>query len=315
MTAARATGLLFGVLADAAFGERKRGRAAAGGERVAAVVEARLRADNHLAGLFYAGGLTGGAVAIGAVLERLGRRSNARQVATTALGTWLVLGGAGLAVDGTTLARNLESGDLAATRDALSELNPRSTEDLDAIELSGASVETVATHLADNVVAPLMWGALAGVPGLTGVSCVSLLRRGLDRNRHRSAAFRRFPVFLADLTQLLPARAAAGLTVAASPVVGGSAAESWRCWRRDTLVRPSPNAGQVEAAFAGALRIRLGGAAVYPRGRVEHPVVGNGRNPDAGHVTRAVELSRVVGWLAGASAAAVGLVTAVLRRR
>jgi adenosylcobinamide-phosphate synthase len=101
------------------------------------------------------------------------------------------------------------------------------------------------------------------------------------------------------------------LTVAAAPVVGGSAQGAWHAWRRDAAAHPSPNAGRVEAAFAGALEIRLGGRTVYPHGVEERPVLGDGRNPDAGHVTRAVELSRVVGLLAAGVAAAL----AFLRRR
>ncbi|GAA4293186.1 hypothetical protein GCM10023148_56100 [Actinokineospora soli] len=60
--------------------------------------------------------------------------------------------------------------------------------------------------------------------------------------------------------------------------------------------------------FEGALEVRLGGRTVYPYGVEERPVLGDGRMPDAGHVTRAVELSRVVGWLAAALAAVIGLV-------
>jgi adenosylcobinamide-phosphate synthase len=67
----------------------------------------------------------------------------------------------------------------------------------------------------------------------------------------------------------------------------------------------------VEAAFAGALEVRLGGRTVYARGVEERPVLGDGRMPDSGHVTRAVELSRVVGGLTAAVAALIAL----LRRR
>uniref|UniRef100_UPI000557C9A0 cobalamin biosynthesis protein n=1 Tax=Saccharomonospora iraqiensis TaxID=52698 RepID=UPI000557C9A0 len=74
----------------------------------------------------------------------------------------------------------------------------------------------------------------------------------------------------------------------------------WRAWRRDTVLHPGPNTGRVEAAFAGALGVRLGGRTVHPHGPRELPVLGEGRTPDAGHVTRAVELSRVVGWLTAA---------------
>jgi adenosylcobinamide-phosphate synthase len=90
--------------------------------------------------------------------------------------------------------------------------------------------------------------------------------------------------------------------------VGGSARAAWRTWRRDAGAHPSPNAGQVEAAFAGALEIRIGGRTVYKHGAEERPVLGDGRMPDAGHVTRAVELSRVVGAAAGAVAALTAVV-------
>ncbi|NBH01914.1 cobalamin biosynthesis protein, partial [Amycolatopsis sp. SID8362] len=77
---------------------------------------------------------------------------------------------------------------------------------------------------------------------------------------------------------------------------------------------PSPNAGRVEAAFAGALEIRVGGRTVYPHGVAELPVLGVGRNPDAGHVTRAVELSRVVGWLAAVTSVLLAAVAGLRRR-
>ena len=63
----------------------------------------------------------------------------------------------------------------------------------------------------------------------------------------------------------------------------------------------------MEAAFAGALEIRLGGRTVYPHGAEERPVLGVDRTPDAGDLTRGVELSQVVGMAAAALTAAVAL--------
>jgi adenosylcobinamide-phosphate synthase len=149
----------------------------------------------------------------------------------------------------------------------------------------------------------MFWGAIAGIPGLVGARVLGLLR-GSDSTRR-----------LDDLVDLVPTRLAAALTVTSAPVVGGSARGAWRAWQRDTVAHPSPNAGRIEAAFAGALEIRLGGRTVYPHGVEERPVLGDGRNPDAGHVTRAVELSRVVGWLTALSSAVLALLTGLRRRR
>ncbi|WP_158885489.1 cobalamin biosynthesis protein CobD/CbiB [Amycolatopsis anabasis] len=311
MSAARAIGLLLGVAADGVIGDPKRGRPVAGIARVARVLESKLPADRRLAGAVHAGGLAGGAVLLGVAAERLGRRGPVSQALATAVTTWAVLGGAGLAQDGTALARDLEEGELQQARETLAHLDPRTTDSLDLRALSRASVEAVAQNTSDVVVAPLFWGAVAGAPGLIGARTVSLLRRLLG---HRSRPFGWFAARLDDVVSLAPTRFAALLTTIAAPVVGGSAGGAWRAWRRDTIAHPAPNEGRVEAAFAGALEIRLGGRTVYPHGVEELPVLGDGRNPDAGHVTRAVELSRVVGWLAGASTAVLATLTALRRR-
>ncbi|NEB94157.1 cobalamin biosynthesis protein, partial [Streptomyces bauhiniae] len=72
-----------------------------------------------------------------------------------------------------------------------------------------------------------------------------------------------------------------------------------RAWRADARRHPSPNAGPVEASFAGALGVRLGGTLAYG-GRVEHrPVLnGTGRPVQVADIGRAVRLSRRVGMLA-----------------
>ncbi|NKQ57361.1 cobalamin biosynthesis protein [Amycolatopsis sp. K13G38] len=282
MSAARAIGLLLGAAADGVINQPVRPATVLGGR--------------------YGAGLAGGLAVAGLIAERVTRHRPLAQALSTAVATWAVLGAANLASDGTALARDLEEGELDAARGTLAGLDRRCTESLDVIGLSRASVESVAQQTNDAVVGPLFWGAVAGVPGLVGARAVAVLR-GLGRAARP-----------ADVINLVPTRYAAALTVTSAPVVGGSAGGAWRAWRRDTAAHPSPNDGRVEAAFAGALEIRLGGRTVYPHGVEELPVLGDGRNPDAGHVTRAVELSRVVGWLSAVSSALLALLFGRRRR-
>ena len=307
MGVARAVGLLLGVAVDGALGDPRRGHPVAGFGRVAERVERVLYRDDKLAGVVHAVVLNGGVVALGVLVERAGRGRPVVQAATTAAATWLALGGRSLAVQGAAIGRELDAGELDAARERLPSLCGRDPRKLDVQGLSRAAVESVAENTSDAVVAPLLWGAVAGVPGLLGYRAANTLDAMVG---YRSPRYRRFgwaAARLDDLVNLLPARLAAALTVVGAPVVGGSWRGAWQTWHRDAAAHPSPNAGRVEAAFAGALEIRLGGRTVYAHGVEERPVMGEGRMPDSGHVTRAVELSRVVGGLAAAVTALVAL--------
>ncbi|MBP2320639.1 adenosylcobinamide-phosphate synthase [Kibdelosporangium banguiense] len=307
MTAGRAVGLLLGIVADGVFGDPRKRHPVAGFGALAQRVEQLTYRDSKAPGVAYTAVLAGSAVAVGIAAERVGKRHPLLRVLTTATATWIALGAKSLAREGTSMGRELDAGDVAAARKRLPNLCGRDPQALDATALARATVESVAENTSDAVVAPLFWGALFGVPGLLGYRAVNTLDAMVG---HRSPRYQQFgwaSARLDDVVNLIPARAAAALTVAGAPVVGGSAHGAWQAWQRDATAHPSPNAGRVEAAFAGALEIRLGGRTVYAHGVEERPVLGTGRSPDAGHVTRAVELSRVVGVLAGVVAAFLSL--------
>ncbi|WP_424184450.1 cobalamin biosynthesis protein [Actinokineospora sp. G85] len=306
MTLARAVGLLLGFAADAALGDPRRYHPVAGFGQLAGRLERVLHRDARAPGVIYTAVLAGGAVGLGVLAER---GSPAARVLTTAAATWVVLGGRSLAAEGALIGKHLDSGEVADARARLPHLCGRDPSSLDAAAMARATVESVAENTSDAVVAPLVWGAVAGVPGLLGYRAVNTMDAMVG---HRSPRYRNFgwaAARLDDLANLLPARLAAALTVVGAPVVGGSRRDAWLAWQRDAAAHPSPNAGRVEAAFAGALEVRLGGRTVYPYGVEDRPVLGNGRMPDAGHVTRAVELSRVVGILTAAVAAFIALFT------
>ncbi|GLZ40484.1 cobalamin biosynthesis protein [Actinokineospora sp. NBRC 105648] len=305
MAAARALGLLLGVAADAVYGDPRRGHPVAGFGQVAQRLEKLAYRDNRVAGAVYTALLTGGAVGVGVLAERA--RNPLVRTAATAVATWVVLGGRSLAAEGALIGKHLDAGEIEAARTRIPHLCGRDPEVLDGPAMARATVESVAENTSDAVVAPLLWGAVFGVPGLLGYRAVNTLDAMVG---HRSPRYLRFgwaSARLDDVVNLVPARVAAGLTVVGAPVVGGNRRSAWVAWQRDASAHPSPNAGRVEAAFAGALEVRLGGRTAYSYGVEDRPVLGDGRMPDAGHVTRAVELSRVVGALTAFVAAVVAL--------
>ena len=95
------------------------------------------------------------------------------------------------------------------------------------------------------------------------------------------------------------------LTAVCAPIVRGSPSGAVTAWRRDAGRHPSPNAGVVEAAFAGALGVQLGGPTKYHHEMQIRPALGVGRPPTVADLRRAVRLSRAV--QAAAALALVGL--------
>jgi adenosylcobinamide-phosphate synthase len=200
------------------------------------------------------------------------------------------------------MSTTLGGADLGGARAALPALAGRDPSALDEPELLRATVESVAENTADAAVAPLFWGAVAGLPGLLGYRAVNTLDAMVG---HRSLRYERFgwaSARLDDVANWLPARLTAALIVACAPVAGGSAVDALRTWWRDGAAHPSPNAGRCEAAMAGAIGVRLGGRNVYGRVVEERPFLGDGPRPGTADITRAVRLSRTV-WLAAAALA------------
>jgi adenosylcobinamide-phosphate synthase len=301
---ARAAGLLLGAVADAVLGDPRRGHPVAGFGAVAAALERRGYADRRGAGLRHVALLVGGTVALGGVAERVAGGFVGR-TAVTAAATWIVLGGTTLAREGAALAAELDRGDRAAARARLPGLCGRDPAALDEYGLVRAGTESMAENTSDAVVAPLLWGAVAGVPGLLGYRAVNTLDAMVGHRSPRYARFGWAAARLDDLANLLPARVCALLTAAVAPAVGGSPRAALRAWRRDASAHPSPNAGPVEAAAAGALGVTLGGRTEYAHGVEERPRLGDGPPPRPADLRRAVQLSRLVGAAASIVAAAV----------
>ncbi|MEC3993369.1 cobalamin biosynthesis protein [Actinacidiphila sp. DG2A-62] len=303
-----AYGAALGFLGDLAAGDPRRGHPVAAFGRAASALERRMWRDDRAVGAAYTALCAGGVAAAAVLVRRAVRGCAPLSVALTGLAAWSVLGGASLAREAGVIAAALEAGDLAAARARLPHLCGRDPEHLDAEGIARAVVESVAENTSDAVVGALVWGALAGVPGLAGFRAVNTLDAMVGHRSPRHLRFGWASARLDDVAGWPGARLTAALAVLAGP----RPADALRTWRRDAAAHPSPNAGPVEAAFAGALRLRLGGPLSYAGRAEQRPVLGaQFAPPGAADIARAVRLSRRVG--AWALAASVALSTARVR--
>lgn len=290
-----AYGAAAGLLADRLFGDPRRGHPVAAFGRAAGAVERLLWRDHRGWGSLHAVVCAGGTAGAAALVARGLRNRTAASVALTAAVTWTVLGGTSLGREARAVGGALAAGDIEVARERLPHLCGRDPQGLDEGQIARAVVESVAENTSDAVVGALVWGALGGVPGLVAFRAVNTLDAMVGHRSPRHLRFGWASARLDDVAGWPGAR----LTAVLAAVAGGAPARALEAVRRDAGRHPSPNAGPVEAAFAGALGVRLGGTLAYG-GRVEHrPVLnGGGRQVEVADIERAVELSRRVGVLA-----------------
>ena len=307
----RAVGLAVGCLADLLLGDPRRGHPVAAFGTGASALERLTYSDGRVAGTAHTGLLLGGLAALGVATDRAAaRRGPGWTAAATAVVTFVVLGGTSLARTGAEMAARLEHDDVEGARALVPSLCGRDPASLDEAGIARATVESVAENTSDAQVAPLWWGAWGGVTGLLVYRGANTLDAMIG---HRSPRYARFGWAAArfdDAANYLPARATGILVAACAPAVGGSPRAAWAAWRRDAARHPSPNAGVVEAAFAGALGVRLGGPTQYAHRLEIRPTLGRGRAVEADDIARSVRLSRAV---QGVAACAAVLATAACR--
>jgi adenosylcobinamide-phosphate synthase len=291
----RVAGIAAGCAADLLLGDPGRGHPVAVFGRGAAALERLSYSNARRAGVVHIGVLLGALGALGVTVEWAARRGGpARTAATTGTATFVALGGTSLARTGDQMARLLNAGDIGGARRLLPSLCGRDPAVLDAGGLTRAALESVAENTSDAAVAPLLWTAVGGVPAVLIYRGANTLDAMIGNRSPRYARFGWAAARFDDAANYIAARLTALLVAACAPLVGGSPAEALRAWRRDAGRHPSPNAGVVEAAFAGALGIRLGGPTQYAHELEIRPTLGDGRAPEIWDLTRAVRLSRIV---------------------
>jgi adenosylcobinamide-phosphate synthase len=180
----------------------------------------------------------------------------------------------------------LERGDLPEARQLVSwHLVSRDTSQLDASLVAAATVESVAENITDGVVAPLLFFALAGLPGAWTYRFVNTCDSMLGYRDPVHEYLGKFAARLDDVLNFIPARLA-GLLLVAAGLAGEDATGAWQTMRHQHGRTASPNAGWTMSAMAGALGVTLEKVGHY---RLE----GGPALPEAETIDRALRVAAV----------------------
>jgi adenosylcobinamide-phosphate synthase len=250
--------------------------------------------------------LTGSVVTIAWAMGRPRNAGWQILLASTALATRCLLDEASAVI------RALEADDLDLARRRLARIVGRDTGHLNESEVARAVIETLAESACDGIVAPLFWLAVGGVPCAMAYKAVNTLDSMIGHWEPPYRYFGRAAARLDDAANFIPARLTALGIVAAARIQGLDARLAREIWLLDGDKHASPNAGQCEAAMAGALGVRLGGKNSYEGQVHEAPhLYTEGRPASVRHARAALSVVAIVSALAFGA----GLLVAMARRR
>lgn len=169
-------------------------------------------------------------------------------------------------------------------RRAVAMIVGRDPKTLDEAGVSRAAIESLSENFADGVVAPALWYAIAGLPGLLAYKMLNTADSMIGHKNDRFLDFGWASARLDDLANWPAARLSAGFIAAAAALALGPAAgrRSLSAALRDSGLHRSPNSGWPEAAMAGALDLQLAGPRVYGGVRVSEPMMHAAGRDDAG---------------------------------
>jgi adenosylcobinamide-phosphate synthase len=242
-------------------------------------VERAFYRDRRSAGLAYTAVGIGVGVTAGAFVR------------STAVATYLSVAHRALVEAAQQVSDALRRDDLTTARTLLPALVGRDPSELGPEEISRAVIESLAENTVDAVVAPSVWGVLAGASGTLGYRAANTMDATVGYRNTRYTNFGWASARLDDLANYLPARLTAVLVVLVRP---RTAPDVWRAVRRDAANHPSPNAGVAEGAFAAALGLQLGGENTYGTRTEVRAALGSGRRPKPDDIATAIALSRDV---------------------
>ena len=192
-----------------------------------------------------------------------------------------------------------ERGEVVPAREAISLIVGRDTEDMEADEIYRAAFETTAENSSDGIVAPIIYlgiGGFLGLGPLLGLlyKAVNTLDSMVGYKNEKYLDFGAYSARADDLFNWVPARLTVFLVAVAATISGGSFERALKIAKRDGKKHASPNSGFPEAAYAGALGVKLGGVNRYGGVDRVSPEIGGTRKVTPEAVREALKISWIV---------------------
>ncbi|NEJ89341.1 cobalamin biosynthesis protein [Rhizobium leguminosarum] len=164
---------------------------------------------------------------------------------------------------------------LTGGRAAVSRIVGRDPETLDEPAVCRAAIESLAENFSDGVVAPALWYAVFGLPGLFAYKMLNTADSMIGHKSEKYIDFGWAAARLDDVANWPAARLSILLIAAGAWIRRGTSAgrEAIRVAMRDGALHRSPNSGRPEAAMAGALNVQLAGPRIYGGVIVREPMI------------------------------------------
>lgn len=198
------------------------------------------------------------------------------------------------------VCRSLKLNRLQEARARLASIVGRDVTELKEVGIARAAVETVGENLVDGVVSPLFYAAIGGAPLAMAYKMINTLDSMTGYKNDTYRHFGKVAARIDDVANFIPARLAVPVIAIAAQILSKRGLPAWQTAVAEGANHSSPNAGYPEAAFAGALNVKLGGPNYYAGHLVTKPYIGvmfGQANPN--HIKKACDLMMLAAliWL------------------
>ncbi|MFC3072560.1 adenosylcobinamide-phosphate synthase CbiB [Shinella pollutisoli] len=241
-------------------------------------------------------------VVLHAVLARMGLAGLLAEIVVVAV----FLAQKSLADHVRAVADGLRGGGLEGGRRAVAMIVGRDPATLDAPAICRAAIESLAENFSDGVVAPALYYAVFGLPGLFAYKMLNTADSMIGHRNEKYADFGRAAARADDVANWPAARLSILLIALGAWLVRGRAAAraALDTALRDAGLHRSPNSGWPEAAMAGALGVGLAGPRIYGGVRVDEPLM----NASGRSAATAGDIDNALAVFSAACAVLAGLV-------